>query len=125
MQDVRTTITNSLRQYGLGGYESQAEPVIAACERREVDIVARLRDAGVRIDEVLRDCGFPTQATSGVAFEQQEDAGPAYATPSPVPTAQESSEPRSLEAIVDALSERLDALNNKVDNAMRRAGLTQ
>ena len=128
MQDVRTTINDSLRNAGLSEYREQAEPVIRALEAREQEIVRGLVEAGRRLggreSDIRAICGdLGMSTTIGYTAEQNQNVTPMPQRADGQMTAQESGAPRSLEALVDALSERVDALSRRVDAAIQRAGL--
>jgi hypothetical protein len=68
---VRDTISTSLKEAGLGSYERQAEPVIAALETREAEIVENLTsfavENGLTHDQARRalaDCGLTVPMTA-------------------------------------------------------------
>lgn len=107
MSTIRTSITAALADAGLSYYASQAEPVIAALEGREDNIIARLRAtaetyglADGEIEGILIDCGLVEE-------------------PTPEPVVAEGTQ--SIEAMIATLTEEVRTLSGRLDTAANQA----
>jgi hypothetical protein len=102
MQDVRTTVLDSLRGAGYGSYSQYAEPVITALEGRERDISGVLIEYATRqgmtrgqVEQALAQAGMaiPGGGAAAVPSTPQAWAGPTQSGATPAAPQESSGDP--------------------------------